>query len=122
MHVALWVVAGLLTGAFAVAGLTKLFSPREKLLANGMAYVEDFSDGAIKTIGGLEVLAALALVLPPILSTATVLVPVAAIGLAVIMVGAVAVHIRRKEPFIPPLVLGVFAAFLAIGRLWIAPF
>lgn len=122
MHIALWAVAGILAAAFAFAGFAKVASPREKLLANGMAYVEDFSDGAIKTIGGLEVLGALALVVPPIVNVAPVLVPIAAIGLAVIMVGAVAVHIRRKEPFIPPLALGILAAFVAIGRLWLAPF
>lgn len=42
--------------------------------------------------------------------------PVAAVGLVLVMVGAIIVHLRRKEQFVPALVLGILAAFVAIGR------
>jgi hypothetical protein len=34
----------------------------------------------------------------------------------VIMVGAVVVHVRRKEQFLPPLVLGILALGVAVLR------
>lgn len=65
----------------------------------------------MQTIGAVEVLGAIGLVLPPLVGVAPVLVPVAAIGLAVVMLGAVTVHMRHRE-----------AGNLVIGRLGIVPF
>jgi uncharacterized membrane protein YphA (DoxX/SURF4 family) len=117
MNIVLWVLAGVLAAAFLVAGLTKLSQPKEKL-ASSMAWVEDFSPGTVKAIGGLEVLAAIGLVVPAALDVAPVLVPLAAIGLVVLMAGAAVTHGRRREP---PLIavnlvlLGV-AVVVAWGR------
>lgn len=122
MNIALWIVAGLLAVAFLAAGFSKATTPREQLKEKGMTYVEDFSDGQMKAIGVVEVLGAIGLIAPAFISSVTWLVPAAAVGLAVTMAGAVVVHVRRKEAFIPALVLGLLAAFVAIGRIWIAPF
>jgi uncharacterized membrane protein YphA (DoxX/SURF4 family) len=118
MNVVLWIVAGALALAFLTAGLTKLTQPKEKLRAN-MAWVEDFSPGVIKAIGGLEVLAAVGLILPAALDVVPVLVPLAAVGLVVLMAGAAITHARRKEfPMIAiNLVLLVLAAVVVWGRL-----
>lgn len=62
MSIALWIVQVLLAGAFLVSGATKLSQPREKLVEN-MAVLEDFSQGAVRIIGALEVLGAIGLVL-----------------------------------------------------------
>src|SRR4051812_7990550 len=102
MNVFLWIVAGVLAAFFLAAGATKLSQSRRKLLANpNMKWVEDFSAGTIKLIGTAEVLGALGLILPGALDIAPVLVPLAATGLAVIMVGAIITHGRRKET--PPI-------------------
>ncbi|HEX2264248.1 MAG TPA: DoxX family protein, partial [Pseudonocardiaceae bacterium] len=61
MNIVLWIIAGLLAVAFAGAGLMKLTQPKEKLAASGMGWTEQFSPGAIKAIGALEVLAAIGL-------------------------------------------------------------
>src|SRR3954470_24811508 len=98
VKVVLWIVAGVLAAAFLGAGLMKLSQPRKKLADSGMGWVEDFSDGAVKGIGALEVLGALGLILPAVLNIAPVLVPLAATGLALIMAGAVVTHARRREP------------------------
>ena len=45
---------------------------------------------------------------------APVLSPVAAVGLAVLMAGAVVVHARRREPVVPPLALLVLALAAAV--------
>jgi hypothetical protein len=60
----LWIVASLLAIAFLGAGAMKLTQPREKLAASGMGWTEDFSPGMVKTIGALEVLAAIGLIVP----------------------------------------------------------
>lgn len=103
--------------AFLAAGVTKLARPKPALVGAGMAWVDDFSDATVKTIGALEVLGAVGLILPAVTGVATWLVPVAAIGLVLTMAGAVVVHVRRKETFLPPLVLGVLALALAVIRL-----
>ena len=93
---------------------------REKLMANPRkAWVEDFSDPAIRTIGGLEFLGALGLILPAVTGIAPILVPLAAVGLAITMFGAIVVHVRRGDgtlSVVVPLVLGLTAIFVAWGR------
>ena len=118
MNVVLWIVAGLLAVAFLGAGLMKLAQPREKLVESGMGWAGEFSPGAVKAIGALEVLGALGLILPALFDIATVLVPLAAVGLALVMVGAIVVHARRKEtPMVATnVVLLALAVFVAWGR------
>jgi hypothetical protein len=98
MNIALWIIAGLLAVAFLAGGAIKLIQPKEKLAAAGMGFAEDFSGGAVKAIGTLEVLAGVGLILPAALDIAPVLVPLAAAGLVLLMVGAIITHLRRHEP------------------------
>jgi DoxX-like protein len=119
VNVVLWVVAGLLAALYLGAGGMKLATPREKLLENPrMGWTADFSDAALKGIGAVEVLGALGLILPWALVIAPVLTPLAATGLAIVQVGAIVVHARRKETSGLPVnvVLLVLAAFVAVGR------
>ncbi len=52
MDGALWIAAITLAIGLGVSGLVKAITGREKLMANPrMAWVEDFSDPAIRTIG-----------------------------------------------------------------------
>lgn len=117
MNVVLWIVQGLLAVAFAGAGVLKLTKPRSELQPR-MPYVEDFSDGTIKLVGAMELLAAIGLVLPWLTGIATVLTPLAASGLVLVMVLAALTHLRRKEyPGIGfNLLLGGLALFVALGR------
>jgi uncharacterized membrane protein YphA (DoxX/SURF4 family) len=117
MNVVLWIIAGLLAAAFLGAGLTKLTQPKEKLATN-MGWVEDFSPGTVKLIGALEVLAAIGLVLPAALDVLPVLVPLAAIGLIALMIGAAITHGRRRESpmIVVNLVLLLLAAVVVWGR------
>ena len=118
MNIVLWIIAGLLALAFLAAGAMKLAQPRAKLAASGMAWTEDFSDAAVKGIGALEVLGALGLILPAALDIAPVLTPLAAVGLALVMAGAVVVHLRRGETGAvgAPIVLGLLALLVAVLR------
>ncbi|HEV3472364.1 MAG TPA: DoxX family protein [Actinomycetota bacterium] len=124
MNLFLWIVASLLAIAFLGAGAMKLTQPREKLAASGMGWTEDFSPRVVKTIGALEVLAGIGLILPPALDMAPVLAPVAGIGLVLLMLGAAATHLRRKEtPMIGAnAVLIALALVVVWGRLSPQPF
>jgi uncharacterized membrane protein YphA (DoxX/SURF4 family) len=119
MNVVLWILAGLLAAVFLAAGASKLAQSKEKLTASpNMAWATGFSSGMIKLIGGLEVLAAVGLILPAALDIVPVLVPLAALGLVLMMIGAAATHARRKESqaIAMNVVLLAVAAVVAWGR------
>ncbi|WP_030440241.1 DoxX family protein [Actinoplanes subtropicus] len=118
MNVVLWIIAGLLALAFLAAGSMKLLRSKEQLKEAGMGWTDDFPAGTVKLIGGLEVLAAIGLILPPALGIAPVLAPLAATGLVLVMLGAIVVHTRRKENqmVIGNLVLLALAVVVVWGR------
>ena len=92
--------------AFIMAGMMKIFTPYEDLvIMENMGWVEDFSSIQIAIIGILETLGALGLILPMALKKFTFLIPLAALGLVLVMVGAIITHIGREEPVAVNLVL-----------------
>jgi uncharacterized membrane protein YphA (DoxX/SURF4 family) len=105
----------LLALVFLGAGSFKLTQPKDKLRPQ-MGWVDDYSDNGVKTIAGLELLGALGLVLPWATGIAKVLTPLAALGLAIIMIGAVYTHMKRKEPWLPQLVLAILTIVVAVIR------
>jgi uncharacterized membrane protein YphA (DoxX/SURF4 family) len=122
MKTALWVAQILLALVFAGSGISKLVQPYEKLAAQ-MGYVNDYTPGAIRAIGTLEVLGALGVILPALTGILPWLSPLAAGCLAVNMGGATSTHLRRKEVpmMIFNLVLIVLAMFVVYGRLALVP-
>jgi uncharacterized membrane protein YphA (DoxX/SURF4 family) len=118
MNITLWVIAGLLAVIFLASGVVKLARPKEKLAASGFGWVDDFSAGTVKAIGVLEILAAVGLILPAAFDIAPVLVPLAAVGLAMLMVGAIITHLRRHEAqaLLVTLPLLALAVVVAWGR------
>ena len=120
MNLALWIVAGLLAAVFLLSGGGKLIMPKEKIaaLTPSARWVEDFSAGSVKAIGALEVLAAVGLILPAALDIVPVLVPLAAVGLVLLMVGATITRIRRHEAkfMMADLAYLALAGFVAWGR------
>jgi uncharacterized membrane protein len=119
MNLILWIIAGLLAAVFLVAGANKLFISREKLAkAPGGGWALDFSASFVKALGAVEILGAIGLILPALLDIAPILVPLAAVGLALIMVGAVIVTFRRHEfkHVLLNLTYLALAAFVAWGR------
>ncbi|AKJ12978.1 membrane protein [Streptomyces incarnatus] len=121
MNLTLWIVTALLAVAYLLSGGLKVAVPKEKIAAFGPSahWVHDFSAGGVKAIGALEVLAAVGLVLPAALDIAPVLVPLAALGLALLMTGAAITRLRRHEVtlMMVDVVYIVLAAFVAWGRL-----
>jgi uncharacterized membrane protein len=119
MNVALWIVAGFLAVAFAAGGVSKLVIPREKIATlPGGKWVEGVSAEFVKATGVIDLLAAAGLVLPAALEIAPVLVPVAAVGVVLLMIGAAIVRVRYGSPKAIPgdVAYLALAAFVAWGR------
>jgi uncharacterized membrane protein len=123
MNAVLWILQAVLAVMFALAGIMKVAQPKEKLVGR-LPWVEDFSTTTVKLIGTAEIAAALGMILPDATGIATVLTPLAATGLAVLMVLAAITHARRKEPSAIAFnaVLLILTAVVAWGRLGPYPF
>jgi hypothetical protein len=119
MNVSLWIAAGLLAAVALVGGGTKAFVPIEKLAAApGGGWTERAGVGFVRTLGVLELLAAVGLILPAVLDIAPVMVPVTAVCWVALMVGAMVTHLRRGEVrFVAlNLVYLAVAVYVAWGR------
>jgi hypothetical protein len=119
MNLALWICAGLLTAVLLIGGVGKLIVPQEKMASmRGAGWTADVSARFLKTIGAIEVLGAVGLILPAVTDIAPILVPMAAVGTVLLMVGAMATHLRRGEAMagVGNLVYLALAAFVAWGR------
>jgi len=117
MGALVWVLQILLAVIFVAAGLVKLIRPKADLRAQ-MDWVDDYSDNAVKGIGAVEVLPAIGLILPALTGIGTIFIPLAALGLVLLMIGAAITHGRRKEyPFVGAnVVLIVLALIVAWAR------
>ncbi|MDD7938635.1 DoxX family protein [Actinomycetospora lutea] len=125
MNLALWIVAAVLAAVALLGGITKVFVPKEKLPAvPGGGWTGGASAGFVKTLGVLELLAAVGLILPAVAGVAPVLVPVTAVCWIVLMVGAMVTHGRRGETALVMLNLLylTMAAFVVWGRVGAEPF
>jgi uncharacterized membrane protein len=118
VNAVLWLLQILLALAFVALGLLMLTRSRERLLKVA-GWVEDFPEPVVRVIGAVELLGAAGLLLPLLVPGAGAVVPVAALGLAVLLVGAVVTHLLRREQdeVATPVVLLIAAALVAAGRL-----
>ena len=109
----LWTVQGLLALTFLFAGGSKLVLPLEAM--KGPVAIPGLF---IRFIGVCEIAGALGLLLPGIFKIRQYLTPVAAVGLVLIMSGAVTVTIEGGMigAAIVPLIIGTLAALVANGR------
>ncbi|MFM8595478.1 MAG: DoxX family protein [Flavobacteriales bacterium] len=121
LHISLWIAQILLALAFGMAGFMKIAMPVEELAKNGMSFVSDYGVGTVRFIGISEVLGALGLILPAALRIKPILIPLAAMGIAIIMVLATSYHATHSEPFTPTIILFLLASFVAWGRFKKAP-
>ena len=122
MNIALWIVQILLALAFAMAGIMKVTQPIDRLETR-MGWVKDIGPRGVRLIGSLEILGAIGLILPAVTGILPWLTPVAAIGLALTMVGAMITHGRRGEysSIGANVVLLILALFVVYGRFVIVP-
>lgn len=122
MNIALWVIQALLALAFLGAGIMKATQPIDRLKKN-MSWVESTSTSIVRLVGVLEILGGLGLILPAATHILPWLTPVAAIGLVLTMIGAIIVHLQRKEAsrLSVPVVLLILALVIVYGRFVLLP-
>jgi hypothetical protein len=121
MDTAVTVIQGVLGLLFTVGGVLKLTLPYATYTnMPGVAWSKEFKPEHLRLIGVLEMSGGVGLIVPLFLPSLTALTPLAAVGIALYMSGAMATHLRRSE--YPHLVanLMVFLApalFVAYGKL-----
>jgi uncharacterized membrane protein len=123
MDTALWILQILLALAFVAAGLNH--TTRRGNASGGMAWMLAVPKPLLTTIGILEIAGAAGLVLPPVTGIALWLTPLAAALLGLVLVFAAAFHLRREgegRNAAFNLLSAVLIAFVAYGRLVLAPY
>jgi hypothetical protein len=119
MNLTLWIIASVLAAVFLVGAASKLFIPKDTLASfPGGGWVKDFSPGFVQAMGVVDLLAAVGLILPAALGIAPVLVPLAAVGIVLLMAGAVVIRVRTHNAgtIAPDLTYLLLASFVAVGR------
>ena len=121
MVIALWIAQAWLTFNFVLHGFMMWSPPKSD--QRGMGYMLEIPPRFRRFIGAAEILAGPGLILPALTGILPWLTPLAAVGLIIVMLGALIFHIRRKEyPNIGMnLVLLVLAVFVAYGRFGVIP-
>lgn len=117
-HKLLWTLQLLLAALFLFAGGMKLILPIAELTRQST-----LPGAFLRFIGVVEVLGAIGLVVPGLTRIRPGLTVAAAIGLVIVMVGAVVLTVQSGEAktALFPFLVGVLLAFVAWGRLRLAP-
>ncbi|PSM37649.1 hypothetical protein C6Y14_40745 [Streptomyces dioscori] len=113
---AYWIVAGLLALFYLYGGGVKVVRSREGLRPM-MAWVDSTPMPAVRAIGVIEVLGAIGLILPPLTGIAPWLALAAAVGFAVLQIGATRVHLRLGDRRIA---LNITLLLTAAVTVWLA--
>jgi uncharacterized membrane protein len=118
MNIVLWILQVLLALGFLFAGGSKFYYTAAQMAAMSPPNSLVLPDLFIKFIGACEILGALGLILPGLLKIRRQLTPLAALGLLIIMIGAVVVSILGPgvATAVPALVLGLLCALVFYGR------
>lgn len=116
MNIFQWIVQIILGAAFVLFGSMKTFQYDKA--KEGMPWVKDSSKGFVLFVGAVEILGGIGLIIPYALGIAPILTPLAAIGIAIIMLAAAILHVSRKEnqAIGMNVVLLILALIVAIGR------
>lgn len=119
MNIILWILQGVIAVAFLMAGGMKMTQSKEFLREKVGDWIDPVDLKVLKLIGLLEVLGAVGVIVPMAFGFMPMLVPLAAIGLALTMVGASFVHLKRKEykEVAINLILLLMIGVIAIGRM-----
>ncbi len=117
MTVAYWIVAGLLALFYLYAGGKKVIQTREQLQPM-MGWVDRMPMPAVRTLGVLEVLGAIGLILPPLTGLAPWLAFAAAIGFVVLQIGGATLHLSRGEARL--IGLNIALIVVAAVTVWLA--
>ncbi|WP_433634342.1 DoxX family protein [Nocardia sp. CA-120079] len=118
MNIALWIGQIVLAVVFTASGIAKATQSKDKLVEMGQTGVAVFPKPVVRLTAYAELLGAIGIIVPWWTGIAPVLTPLAAVGFAVVMIGAISSHIRLREPrniAITTTIL-IIAVLVAIGR------
>ncbi len=121
----LWILQGLLALAFLGAGANHVLNYERMVVQPRMGWATVVGRERLRVIGVLEVLGAIGVILPGLTGVLPWLVPIAAACLALLMIAAAILHLRRPgegRNIVVNAGLGVLAVAVAIGRFVIAPY
>ncbi len=123
MNILLWIIQFLLALLFLWSGGFKLVTPYNELMAMGSPNQVQLGELLMKFIGVCEVLGGLGLVLPGLTRIKPGLTPLAALGLLIIMIGAVVLSAMGDgiKTAIVPAVTGLLLIFVMYGRTKLVP-
>jgi hypothetical protein len=117
VRVAYWIVAALLALLYLYSGGLKVVRSKDQLRPM-MGWIDTVPLRLVRTIGVLEVLGALGLVLPPLTGIAVGLALASAIGLVLIQAGGISLHLSRGEAKL--IGLNVVLLVLAGVAIWLS--
>jgi len=123
MNALLWVLQGLVGLLFLFSGGTKLVMSTEAMQKMSPPNSIMLPGWFVKFIGVMEILGGLGLILPGLVNIRRNLTPLAAMGLLIIMIGAVVLTILGPGigAAILPFVVGILCAVIAYRRRgWLA--
>ena len=119
MNIVLWIIQILLALLFLFAGAMKFIMPVEEMTKQMPVAVSGLF---LHFIGVCEVFGGLGLILPMLLRIKPWLTPIAAIGLAIIILGAIAFSLQLGvTQAIMPFVVELLLVFVAYGRWRLVP-
>jgi hypothetical protein len=118
MEIAVWIVSAVLAAGFIGGGIARAVLPLDRLTAMGLGWVADLPRGLVRIISAFEILGGIGLILPALTGILPILTPLAACGLALIMLSGLVFHLRRREWKNLPvtIVLAGLAIFVAVQR------
>jgi uncharacterized membrane protein YphA (DoxX/SURF4 family) len=119
MNIALWIIQVLLALLFLFAGAMKFILPVEEMTKQMPVAVSGLF---LHFIGVCEILGGLGLILPMLLRIKPWLTPFAAVGLAIIIIGAIVFSLMLGVmQALMPFVVLLLLIFVVYGRLRLAP-
>ena len=118
LHIALWIIQVLLALLFLFAGVTKLVLPIEE-----MTKQMPMPGAFLRFIGVAEVLGGFGLILPGLTGIRPGLTPLAAVGVAIIMIGATVIgfSVGGVLMALMPCVVLLLVVFIAYARWRVMP-
>ena len=118
MNATLWVVQIALAVLFLGSGIAKSIMSQQRMLETGQTGAAALPLGFVRCIAICEIFGATGLIFPWRYSLYPLLTPLAAAGLAIIMVGAAIVHYRISDyrPIAVNAILFLLCVCVALGR------
>lgn len=98
MNTTIWILQGLMAFVFMFSGINKAYFDEKILVQKGQTGVEGLPKWFIKFIGVSEIFGAIGLIAPMLMYQWSILTPISAICLGLIMIPAAYIHNKRKEP------------------------